>query len=296
MSPVIGFPIVSARAAAKLLVDEDNVLGVELAGESRAYAINMMGRPKAELLNDTIAGKPIAVTFCSTCQSPLVFSRQVEGKTLTLFLSGQLLVENMMMRDAETGSDWVQLTGEAIDGPLKGQRLEPIPVVWTDWKTWRERYPNTTVPDLPNLVQAYRHHRLYSAFPSEQVFFSGIQWGLARGENARSWPYTQLARQPAVNDVFSGQPLLVVFDRRTSTAKMYDRRTGDGELTFHWQGNQLTDDQTSSIWDPITGRAATGPLEGRRLTPIAGTVSLAEAWRMFHPESEIWSAEAVQPR
>jgi hypothetical protein len=294
--PVMGFSIVSAQAAGSAIPDEDHVLGVELGGESRAYAINMMGKPDHELLNDTLAGWPIAVTFCSKCQSPVVFSRQVEGDTLTLYIDGEVLAENMIIRDVESGTDWIQLTGEATQGPLKGHRLEQIPVVWTDWKTWREHHPETTLPELPNTVQDYRHHPLYSAFPGDRSFFAGLQWGLASGMKARSWPYAQLMRRPLVNDVFAGQPLLVVFDTRTSTTNAYDRRTGDRELTFRWQTNNLADDQTGSVWDPVTGQAIKGPLTGRRLTPIAGIVSLVWAWSQFHPESETWAAKEGQAR
>jgi hypothetical protein len=293
MSPVGGFPSVAVHGVRSPILDEEVVLGVELAGKSRAYVMNAMGSPETELLNDTLAGRSIVVTFCSKCHTALIYSREVEGKALTLYPSGELLADNMIMRDSETGSDWVQVTGEAVDGPLKGHRLELIPAVWTDWKTWRERYPDTTLPDLPKVADEYRHHSLYSAFRPENEFFSRVQWGLARGMKARSWPYAELRQQPIVNDAFAGQPLLVVFDKRTSTTKVFERRTGDRELTFRWQANQLTDEQTSSIWDPITGIAIKGPLEGRRLASVAGVVSLDTVWRSFHPGSETWSAHGV---
>src|SRR5262249_39656226 len=153
-------------------------------------------------LNDTLAGRPIAVTFCNTCQSPLVFSRNLDGHTLTLFLSGELFSENMIMKDSETGSEWVQLTGEAIAGPKKGRSLDELPATWTDWKTWRQAHPDTTVPKLARAVENYQHHPLYSSFAPERLFFSTLQWGLAGGGKARSWPYAELARQPIVNDSF----------------------------------------------------------------------------------------------
>lgn len=127
MPPVAGFAIQSAQAAGSAMLAEDFVLGVELDGEARAYAINMMGKPESELLNDTLAGRSIAVTFCGTCQSPLIFSRQVAGQTLTLYVNGELFADNMIMKDVETGTEWAQLTGEAIQGPLKGHRLEQLP-------------------------------------------------------------------------------------------------------------------------------------------------------------------------
>jgi len=211
-----------------------------------------------------------------------------------LFLNGELLSENMIMQDSETGSEWVQLTGEAIQGPLKGHWLEELPAVWTDWKTWRQRHPDTTAPKLARVLENYQHHPLYSTFPPERSFFSTLQWGLARGDKARSWPYAQLARQPIVNDVFAGQPLLVLFDQRSSTPTAFERRLDDTELTFRQRADGLTDEETGSLWDPITGQASRGPLKGRRLRPVPGTVSLDWAWRSFHPGTEIWSAAAVE--
>ena len=129
---------------------------MELNGESRAYPLNMLSRPDRHVLNDTLGGEPIVVTWCGLCQSPVVFSRKVAGMTLTFLLSGKLYLENMMLRDKETGSDWPQMLGEAIDGPLKGKSLEPIPSSWSDWKTWRTVHPETTVLNVPQTIDYYQ--------------------------------------------------------------------------------------------------------------------------------------------
>lgn len=291
-APITDLAITSALDAGSLILDQDFVIGVEVDGDCRAYAINMMGRPETELLNDTLRGRPIAVTFCGTCQSALVFSRRVLDQTLTFFLSGELKSDNMVMEDAETGSKWAQLTGRAIAGPLTGQQLEHLPATWTDWKTWRESHPVTTAPKLPRLVENYQHHPLYSQFQPERSFFSTLQWGFAIGEKARSWPYARLVERPLVNDRIDGRPVLVLFDRKTSTSTGFDRRINGAELTFQIQRDAVIDEQTHSRWDPITGCALSGPMKGRQLTHLAGTVSLQWAWRNFFPTSETWSGEA----
>jgi hypothetical protein len=62
-----GFPlnadpqIVSADASA--LRDEDMVLGVVLGDAARAYPVNYMNGPYNEVVNDTLAGQPIASTW-----------------------------------------------------------------------------------------------------------------------------------------------------------------------------------------------------------------------------------------
>ncbi len=288
--PLVNMPVVPAEAAGLVVRDEYYVVGVELNGESRAYPLNMLSRPEHHVLNDTLGGQPIAVTWCGVCQSPVVYASQVEGKTLTFYVSGELHGENMLMQDVETGSDWPQMLGEAIKGPLKGKSLEQIPSVWTDWKTWRTEHPQTTVLKIAQTIDYYRRDRVSSSSSFEERYFATLQWGLVRSGKALSWPLRELAGVSVVNDTFAGLPFVIVFERRRSTITAFDRRVGDTELTFRSAADGLIDDQTSSLWDLVSGRAIRGPLAGRHLTPVAGIVSQPRAWRTLHPETEIRTA------
>ena len=284
--PLVDFPVVPARDAAPEVRDEDYVVGVELDGEARAYPLNMLSRPERHVLNDTLGGRPIAVTWCGLCQSPMVYVRQAAGKTLVLFVPGGVFGENMAIQDVETGSRWAQLLGEAMEGPLKGESLEQLPSVWTDWKTWRTEHPGTTVLKLSHTIDYYRHDPDRSGESIERRYLSSLQWGLARGGKALSWPFKELFRQPVVNDSLAGLPLLIYYDAESSTLTAFERRIGDTELTFRKVQDGLTDDRTGSVWDPVTGRAVRGALAGRRLNPVSGVISHLRAWRTFHPESE----------
>jgi hypothetical protein len=284
--PLVDFPVVGVRDAAPEVRDEDYVVGVELDGESRAYPLNMLSRPERHVLNDTLGGRPIAVTWCGLCQSPIVFARQAKGRTLVLFVPGGVYGENMAIQDVETGSRWAQMLGEAMDGPLKGESLEQLPSVWTDWKTWRTEHPGTTVLKLSHTIDYYRHDPDRSGTSPEQRYLSSLQWGLARGGKALSWPLKELFRQPVVNDSLAGLPLLIFFDAESATLTAFERRVGDDTLTFRKVPDGLADDRTGSVWDPVTGRAIRGAFAGRRLTPVPGVISHLRAWRTFHPESE----------
>lgn len=57
------FPVADTEAADKKLDDAELVLGVEVNGEARAYAINMLTGPRREILNDTLGGRAIAATW-----------------------------------------------------------------------------------------------------------------------------------------------------------------------------------------------------------------------------------------
>ncbi|HEX6232230.1 MAG TPA: DUF3179 domain-containing (seleno)protein [Jiangellaceae bacterium] len=46
--------------------------------------------------------------------------------------------------DERTGSTW-NVLGEAVAGPLAGERLEPVPHVDTFWFAWSAYQPNTAI-------------------------------------------------------------------------------------------------------------------------------------------------------
>ncbi len=289
--PLVNFPVAKASDVGFKIRDEYFVVGVELDGEARAYPLNMLSRPDHHVLDDVLGGEPIAVTWCGLCQSPLVYARRVHDRTLTLFVSGELYGENMMMKDVETGSAWAQMLGEAVDGPLEGSLLQQIPSIYTDWKSWRTDHPETTVVMIPQTVDYYRHDTEDMVVPFEKRYFSNLQWGFVREGKALSWPLREVAQRGVVNDSFVGLPLIVVYESRSATVAAFSRRVGETELTFRLEKDGLIDEQTSSVWDPVTGRAIRGKLEGSRLTPVAGTISHLRAWQTIHPDTLVRAAE-----
>lgn len=292
LPPKVNIPV-AADHFSRWVRDEDFVVGVQIGEEARCYPLNALHDPAHEVLNDTLGGKPIGVTWCSLCQSPVVFDRMLDGNTLTIFASGGLAERNMVLQDVETRSEWVQILGEAVSGPLKGKHLEVIPALWTDWKTWRTKYPQTTVAAIPSRVPIYRHVDRYADFPAERDYFDKFQWGLAHDDEARSWPFSRLATQPVVNDSFGGRALLLCFDQHTSSVTAFDRRLEGRELTFRMEGSNLVDAETGSAWDPVTGRCTRGLLLEKQLQRTAGTVCTDKAWASFYPESEVWTPSPV---
>jgi hypothetical protein len=294
--PLANCPTASVRDAGNDVLDAEFVLGVEINGEARAYPLNMLATPDRHVINDTLGGEPIAVTWCGIYRSPAVFARRVPGRLLTFVTGGKLFRENLIIRDVETGSEWSQLLGDAIAGPLRGERLEMRSATWTDWGTWRVKYPETTALKLSRVSQEYVHDQSYSRSGRERRRFASLQWGMVRGDRVRSWPLAELAWQPLVNEEFAKQSLLILFDTWSSTVTAFDRRLDGKELTFRFERRTaLTDDQTGSVWDPVTGQALHGQLKGRRLAPVAGVTSEVRGWRLFHPQSEIWRAERGLP-
>ena len=107
------------------------------------------------------------------------------------------------MRDAETGSLWSHLLGEAMQGPLKGARLEVLAGVMTDWKTWRKEHPDTTVVTLPRTAREFRRE-LYRK-PERFVL------GIVENDDVAAYPFDALDRRRVANDRVGDEALAVFY-------------------------------------------------------------------------------------
>lgn len=111
------------------LLDEDLVLGLARGGTARAYPVWVLDRH--EIVNDVLAGEPIAVTWCPLCGSGVAFRRVLDGAPVELGVSGLLRESDLVFYDRRTRSRWQQVTGTAFVGPSRGKRLESISVAVT---------------------------------------------------------------------------------------------------------------------------------------------------------------------
>jgi hypothetical protein len=206
-----------------------------------------------------------------------VYAREVDGRVLTLAVSGMLWERSLVMVDQETGSLWSHILGTAKQGPLRGKQLEQIPSVMTDWKSWSRAHPEGTVALLSRTsrdygTEFYRH-------PAHFVL------GIAQGGEAMAWSFDALQRSPAINDTYRDQPVVVLMDADSVTARLFSRRVGDRTLTFEYRDGTFRDRESGSTWDPITGRAVDGPQRGAYLQALPAIVSYRHTWKVFHPQS-----------
>lgn len=122
------------------LADDEAVLAVEIDGDARAYPYQIM--TWHEIVNDTVGGIPVAITYCPLCNSGVGFDRRVGDKVLDFGTSGRLYASNLVMYDRQTESLWPQLTGQAAVGVMTGMQLEFVPVFPLGWAAFREAHPD----------------------------------------------------------------------------------------------------------------------------------------------------------
>jgi len=276
---------ISTDQAKKEIRAKELVIGVTVNGESRAYPINMMSRPTREIVTDSLGGKRIAVTWCHLCHNSLVFSAEKDGKPITLVVSGMLWKSNLVMQDLETKSLWSHMLGECMRGEWKGTTLDYVPCEITTWEDWLKRNPNTTSLFLKRTMQRYERD-FYSDLSKFVLIHADFQ-------NARAWQLSGLEKHPVLNDAFGKDPLLIVFDKESTSARIYSRSIPGLSkypvLTFDADAKgTVTDKQTGSVWNRENAKAISGPLKGRSLSPLVGTLAKMKAWKSFYPEGSLW--------
>jgi hypothetical protein len=122
------------------LIPEEPVLSLTLNGETRAYPVQIL--IFHEIVNDTVGGVPVAVTYCPLCNSAIAYDRRVARRVVTFGTSGKLLYSNLVMYDRQTRSLWPQLAGQAVAGVLTGTRLIAYTVQTVAWQDWRADNPH----------------------------------------------------------------------------------------------------------------------------------------------------------
>ena len=127
------------------LADTEPVIGLVIDGDARAYPLGVLTRH--EIVNDTVGGVPVAVTYCPLCNSAVVFDRRLDGRVLEFGVSGFLRNSDLIMYDRQTESWWQQFVGEAIVGDLTGELLDLVPARVESFGRFRSRAPKGRVLD-----------------------------------------------------------------------------------------------------------------------------------------------------
>ena len=284
------------------LADSNEVFGVVINGEARAYPLRILNWH--EMFNDTVGGVPVALAYCTLCGAGILFDRRVPGraKPFTFGSSGLLYRSNKLMYDRETDSMWNQFTGQPVSGKLRGSgiRLKVLPVVVTSWKKWRERYPNTKVLSLQT-----GHTRDYSAgaayghyFSSPELMFPTVVrdrrlrpkdqvFGVRLPGAQKAWPLKAFGDGKVINDRLGAQPLVLIGSAATRTVRAYRR----GSLQFRAGASpDRLVDQTGGAWR-VTPANLIGP-QGQKLARIAGHLAYWFAWAgYFGPKTVLYRAK-----
>ena len=142
----------------KRLHGKDIVLGIDIKGEVKAYSYP--GLIDTPLVEEDLGREPIVVLHERSSATAVAYSRIVNGRTLNFkgksknphrrsvesTTSGEgerADYQPWLVEDTQTGSVWRAVSGECIEGELKGSRLEILTGMTGFWYAWSRFYPNT---------------------------------------------------------------------------------------------------------------------------------------------------------
>lgn len=135
---------VSGMMGTYTLKDRISSFGLSV-GEGRNVALfrfSLLNR--IPVLDTTLAGEPLVVCFDQNSVYAVAFRSRLEDRQLhfaALSPAPEEAEQRPLMRDAETGSLWLRMTGECLAGELKGSQLDQIPATaWLGnrWKAFFE--------------------------------------------------------------------------------------------------------------------------------------------------------------
>ncbi|MGH2491551.1 MAG: DUF3179 domain-containing protein [Candidatus Limnocylindria bacterium] len=228
---------ISIAEASKQWGDDAVVDTFTIGGQPRAYPrfITVWH----EIVNESVGGKPIALTYCPLTGSTLVFSGQLaDGRVTTFGTSGMLYNSNLVMYDRATRSMWPQLLGVAVRGERKGERLTEIGgAVTTTLGRWKARFPDGVV-----LSKDTGHGRAYGSWPygdydtASRVMFpvratddrfhqKKLVVGIRMNGAALAIPKDEFARRREASIEVGGRELVAQYDVELDAVRVLDRRT-----------------------------------------------------------------------
>ena len=147
--PPLGTAEAVEAVARSYLTTATLVAGVAIGGEAHAYPLSLL--LSHEVINTTVGGEPVALTYSPLADSLVAFSRRVGGEarafgaTGLAYRSHALVVDRRV--DPHESSLWSPLQMRAVTGPAagRGETLEWVDVELAQWEAWEAAHPETLV-------------------------------------------------------------------------------------------------------------------------------------------------------
>lgn len=246
--PSIDSPKFISVSEASFLNDADPGLGLTVNGESRFYPYRIL--VWHEIVNDTIVGEPVLVTYCPLCATGIVFERTVDGEAQEFGVSGRLWQSNLLMYNrpstalgagAASESDeslWSQVLGEAVLGVHTGKKLSVVRSDVVRWGEWKKAHPDTKVLSQDTgAARDYGRDPYGDYYSSESVSFGAtfndirlhpkaLVHGIEIDGRYKAYHDEALKTRRTVSDTFAGKEIVIT-------------RTDSGELRFTADGESL---------------------------------------------------------
>ena len=270
--PSIDDPIFESPKDNKTLSDIEPVIQLVMGGEARAYPLRIL--TWHEIVNDVIAGIPVAVTYCPLCNASIVFDRRVDGEVLEFGTTGKLRNSDLVMYDRGSESWWQQFTGEAIAGIHTGKELTMLPVRVVSFTEFARNYPEGKVL-VPNPLSRSRYgQNPYVNYDSRNAPYTLYTGSLPTDINP-------MARLVVIRDKGKPRAITMAKLRMEGAAKL-----GDVDLVWTKGVASALDNIQIAKGRDVGAVTATRLGNGKR-QDVVHDITFAFVYHAFHPDGEL---------
>ena len=235
----------------------------------------------------------------------------VDGRVLHFRLAG-INNQNFIMRDDETGTWWQQVSGKAIQGPLKGKQLKGVFHDEISFSIWKREQPQGRVLKPEEQIAALNKYeaadwemrvgrmRVVDGTDVDQRLAPRtLVVGLDIGGKSKAYPLEALQKQSPVVDIVGSVPVVVLLGEDRRSVRAFERTVDGRRLEFFQKTDQpgeppasggkllLLDAETVSTWN-FEGKAIAGPLAGRQLKKLFVLEDYWFDWRIYHPDTSLY--------
>ncbi len=280
---------------------DDLVFIVEFPDGPRIYPQKIM--VWHQVSNELMANVAYAVTYCPITGSLAAYKTTLDGTPLFFDVQGSLYGGNSVLIDRNTGSLWLQGLGIAFEGPLTGRGLPKLPVFWTTWEAAKRTYKDALVLSTPTNTRKAYGRDPYGSYLKEGTYYDNDTLAFPLRFTDLRLPYKDeviglefndfrlaididyVKKQGLVNFFLGPMPLLAIHDTKLDVVRIFNRQVWEKPSLFVLDDGQLTDLESRTIWDPVTGRAVKGNMMGASMNQYYGVYSMWFNWYNINPET-----------
>jgi len=229
----------SVAEAATWLAADDIGLALAYRGAKRFYPFRIL--VSHEIVNDTIDGQRVLVSYCPLCFTAIVFDPVVEGERVEFGVSGKLWNSNLLMYDRKTEDTlWSQVQGEAVVGPLTGTTLLILPSDVSKFGAWSKANPDgevlsrdtdrpfasyESVPyggDLTNIEPLFPYSNKDNRLEATDIVAGVIVEGVPK-----AYLMTAVQEEGSFTDTLGGVRLRVEYTEQEDAVRVFNANTNE---------------------------------------------------------------------
>jgi hypothetical protein len=265
--------------------DSSVVIAVEREGIAKAYPVRFI--VYHHQVRDTLAGRPIMVTYCIVCRTGRVFEPLVDGKPETFRLVGMDHF-NAMFEDHTTHSWWQQSTGTAVAGSLKGKQLPEVESSQLTLSKFFSLYPFGTVmqeeetskENYDSLARFEKGKSKNRLTRTDSLSWKEKSWVIGvNGEGkSKAYDWLELKGRRILHDTIGISPVVIVL---SADGRSFNAFSNPGGKMFVLRNDSLI--CGNEKYD-FAGRSPSGHLQ-----KLQAYQEFWHSWKTFHPETARYS-------